>query len=107
MCTIEIPEFKTQEEEAEFWDRLDTSDFMEDDGQWFRFGATGGEAVDSLHLVRREGRTRYRLYGEAPDGRDLFVVLAKVEDTVYKPIVTRDMTEAEKQHYRKLQECVK
>lgn len=107
MRTMEIPEFNNQEEETEFWDCLDTSNFMEDDGQWFRFGATGGEPVDLLHLVRREGRTRYRLYGETPDGRDLFVVLAKVEDTVYKPIVTRDMTETEKRHYRRLQGCVK
>lgn len=37
MKTLDIPEFKTYEEEAEFWDNLDTADFMEDDGQWFRF----------------------------------------------------------------------
>lgn len=37
MKTLDIPEFKTYEEEAEFWDNLDTANFMEDDGQWFRF----------------------------------------------------------------------
>ena len=34
-------EYKSYEEEATFWDNLDTADFMEDDGEWFRF--------DTLH----------------------------------------------------------
>ncbi len=37
MKKIEIPEFKTYEEEASFWDNLDTADYMEDDGEWFQF----------------------------------------------------------------------
>ena len=37
MKTLQVPEFSTYEEEAAFWDNLDTADFMEDDGQWFRF----------------------------------------------------------------------
>jgi len=37
MKKLEIPEFKTYEEEAAFWDNLDTAPYMEDDGEWFRF----------------------------------------------------------------------
>ena len=37
MNTLNIPEFKTYEEEAEYWDNLDTAPFMEDDGEWVQF----------------------------------------------------------------------
>lgn len=37
MKTLRVPEFKSYEEEAAFWDNLDTADFIEDDGEWFRF----------------------------------------------------------------------
>ena len=37
MSQIQLPEFKTYEEEATFWDNLDTAPFMDDDGEWFRF----------------------------------------------------------------------
>ena len=37
MKALQVPEFKSYEEEAAFWDNLDTADFMEDDGKWFRF----------------------------------------------------------------------
>ena len=34
---LEIPEFASYEEEAKFWDELDTADYMPDDDQWFHF----------------------------------------------------------------------
>jgi hypothetical protein len=37
MKELQVPEFKTHEEEAAFWDALDTAPFMEDDGGWFSF----------------------------------------------------------------------
>ena len=37
MKALRVPEFKSYEEETAFWDNLDTADFMEDDGEWFRF----------------------------------------------------------------------
>ena len=37
MKELKVPEFKSYEEEAAFWDNLDTADCMEDDGEWFRF----------------------------------------------------------------------
>jgi len=33
------------EEEAELWDNLDTADFMEDDGEWFRFETANKRAI--------------------------------------------------------------
>ena len=37
MNELQLPEFKTYEEEAAYWDNIDTADFMEDDGEWFQF----------------------------------------------------------------------
>ena len=45
MKKMKVPQFKSYEEEAEFWDNLDTSDFMEDDGEWFRFETPRKRAV--------------------------------------------------------------
>jgi hypothetical protein len=42
---LEVPEFKTYEEEAAFWDNLDTAPFMEDDGEWFRFETPNKRAI--------------------------------------------------------------
>ncbi len=55
-----------------------------------------------LHLAHREGRNRYRLYGQTVEGRYLFIVLEQVEKMVYKPITARNMTDNEKQNYRRL-----
>lgn len=45
MSKLQVPEFKTYEEEAAFWDNLDTSAFMEDDGEWFRFEIPNKRAI--------------------------------------------------------------
>jgi hypothetical protein len=37
MKELNVPKFNSYEEEATFWDNLDTADFMPDDDQWFRF----------------------------------------------------------------------
>ena len=57
---------------------------------------------DPLHLAHREGRNRYRVYGQTSGGRYLFVVLERVQGSVYRAITARDMTDAEKQGYRRL-----
>ena len=57
---------------------------------------------DPLHLARREGDNRYRLYGQTADGRYLFVVLEHIKDRIYKPITARDMTSGEKHNFRRL-----
>jgi len=45
MKTLHVPEFKNYDEEAAFWDNLDTADFMEDDGEWFRFETPNKRAI--------------------------------------------------------------
>ena len=45
MKKLQVPEFKSREEEAAFWDNLDTADFMEDDGEWFRFDTPHKRAI--------------------------------------------------------------
>jgi hypothetical protein len=45
MNKLQVPEFKTYEEEATFWDNLDTAPFMEDDGEWFRFETPNKRAI--------------------------------------------------------------
>ncbi len=45
MKRLEIPEFNSYDEEAAFWDNLDTGDLMEDDGQWFRFETPTKRAI--------------------------------------------------------------
>ena len=45
MNKLEVPEFKTYEEEAAFWDNLDTAPFMEDDGEWFQFETSAKRAI--------------------------------------------------------------
>jgi hypothetical protein len=45
MKKLELPEFKTYEDEAAFWDNLDTAPFMEDDGEWFQFETVPKRAV--------------------------------------------------------------
>ena len=45
MKALRFPEFMNYEEEAAFWDNLDTADFMEDDGEWFRFDTPHKRAI--------------------------------------------------------------
>jgi len=45
MTKLQVPKFKTYEEEAAFWDNLDTAPFMEDDGEWFQFETPNKRAI--------------------------------------------------------------
>ena len=45
MKDLHIPEFSTYEEEADFWDNLDTTDLMEDEDEWFRFETPQKRAI--------------------------------------------------------------
>lgn len=61
MKTLQVPEFSTYEEEATFWDNLDTADFMEDDGQWFRFETAHKRAIRGAippEIARESGKKR-------------------------------------------------
>ena len=55
-----------------------------------------------FHLARRQGHTRYRVYGQSVSGRYLFVVLEHIKGTIYKPITARDLNDREKRNFRRL-----
>ena len=57
---------------------------------------------DRSNLSHCQGRNRYLVY-ETLDGRYLFVVLERIQTSVYKPITARNMTEREKRNFRRLQ----
>jgi uncharacterized protein len=57
---------------------------------------------DPNHLAHRQGKNRYRLFGQTIEGRYLFLVLEHVVGTRYKPITAREMENAEKQALRRL-----
>ena len=65
MSRLQVPEFKSYEDEAAFWDNLDTADFMEDDGEWFHFDAPNQRAarVAILPEVLSELAVRARVQG--------------------------------------------
>jgi len=45
MKTPEVPTFESYEKEAEFWDTLDTADFMPDDDEWVHFDTPHKRAI--------------------------------------------------------------
>lgn len=45
MQDLQVPEFSAYEEEAAFWDNVDTADIMEEDADWFRFETPTKRAV--------------------------------------------------------------
>ncbi|MXZ22291.1 MAG: hypothetical protein F4X14_17590 [Caldilineaceae bacterium SB0661_bin_32] len=51
MKELQVPEFKNYQEEAEFWDNLDTADFMEDDGEWFRFQTSQNQPIQVAKVL--------------------------------------------------------
>jgi len=42
---LNIPDFNDYEEEADFWDHIDTGPFMEDDGEWVHMETPEQHAV--------------------------------------------------------------
>ena len=65
MSRLQVPEFKSFEEEAAFWDNLDTANFMDDDGEWFHFETENQRAarVTILPEIMAELSTRARAQG--------------------------------------------
>ena len=58
---LDVPEFKSYEEEAAFWDQIDTADYMPDDDQWIHFDTPNQRAVRVAILPE----IAKKLYGEA------------------------------------------
>ncbi len=55
---------------------------------------------DDPWLERRRGRRRYHVYGQTSGGRYLFIVLDKVNGSLFYVVTGRDMTKREKNYYR-------
>jgi hypothetical protein len=45
MSKLQVPDFKSYEEEASFWDNLDTRDLLQDDGEWIHFDTSAPRAI--------------------------------------------------------------
>jgi len=61
------------------------------------------DVCDSVLTVTfRQGKNRYRVYGQTAEGRYLFIVLERLNNSRFKPITARDMTPSEKSKIRRL-----
>ncbi len=45
MSELKLPKFESYEDEAAFWDNLDTAEHMPDDGEWCQFETERKRAV--------------------------------------------------------------
>lgn len=59
------------------------------------------EVCKGRFWLRRGRDRRHLFFGQTYAGRYLFLVMREVEKGVFRPITARDMTEREKQAYRK------
>ncbi len=75
MSQLQIPEFKTYEEETAFWDNLDTADFMEDDGEWFNFETPTKRAIRVAILPETANELRRRAHAQGVSMETLVNVL--------------------------------
>ncbi len=73
MSELTVPQFDASEDEATFWDSLNTAESMDDDGEWFTFEALGKRAArvailpkvpSELAQPRPGGTQRARAQGE-------------------------------------------
>ena len=56
---------------------------------------------DNVTIAYRQGRNRYRIYGQTLAGRYLLVVLDRLDGSRFKPITAREMEPNERQSFRK------
>ncbi|MFQ5641936.1 MAG: CopG family antitoxin [bacterium] len=75
MQEIKVPEFKAYEEEAAFWDNLDTADYMEDDDKWFRFETSMKRAIRIAILPELAGELSQRARAQGVSVETLVNVL--------------------------------
>ena len=82
MKALQVPEFATYEEEAAFWDNLDTADFMEDDGEWFRFETNQAIRVAILPEIAEELKKKARAQGVSIETLVNVVLVEHVKESV-------------------------
>lgn len=57
MTQLQVPDFTSYEDEAKFWDELDTRDLLRDDGEWFHFETPAPRATRIAILLEVVMRT--------------------------------------------------
>ena len=82
MKALQVPEFSTYEEEVAFWDNLDTADFMEDDGEWFRFDTNQAIRVAILPEIAEELMKKARAQGVSIETLVNVVLVEHVRESV-------------------------
>lgn len=84
MSKLQVPDFKTYDEEATFWDELNTSEFMEDDGEWFHFYTPNQRAmrVAILPEVADEIGQRARVQGVSVETLVNAFLIEHIHETV-------------------------
>ena len=79
---MQVPEFSTYEEETAFWDNLDTADFMEDDGQWFRFDTNQAIRVAILPEIAEELTKKARAQGVSIETLVNVLLIENIKESV-------------------------
>ena len=82
MKALQVPEFSTYEEEVAFWDNFDTADFMEDDGEWFRFDTNQAIRVAILPEIAEELMKKARAQGVSIETLVNVVLVEHVRESV-------------------------
>ena len=82
MKALQVPEFSTYEEETAFWDNLDTADFMEDDGEWFRFETNQAIRVAILPEIAEELMKKARARGVSIETLVNVVLVEHVRESI-------------------------
>jgi CopG antitoxin of type II toxin-antitoxin system len=87
MSQLKVPEFKSYDEEAAFWDELDTADSMEDDGEWFRFETPNKRAIRVAVLPEVAEKLTERAHAQGVSIETL--VNACLIESLQKPATSR------------------
>lgn len=82
MKALQVPEFSTYEEETAFWDNLDTADFMEDDGEWFRFETNQAIRVAILPEIAEKLMKKARARGVSIETLVNVVLVEHVRESI-------------------------
>ncbi|RJP26594.1 MAG: hypothetical protein C4527_14730 [Candidatus Omnitrophota bacterium] len=84
MSDLHMPEFKSYEEEAAFWDNLDTAPFMEADMEWFRFETPMKRAIRVAILPEIAEKLILRAHSQGVTVETL--VNALLLERIHKPL---------------------
>lgn len=85
MKAFDMPVFSNYEEEAAFWDKLDTADLMIDDDEWFHFDTPNKRAVRVAILPQIAERLMHVAHKQGVSMETLVNVL--LSEQLHEPVV--------------------